>query len=65
MQWTKYNNPSKRKRKPIRKKMDRSDADIIASKQMFDDRARGIEMPLKYYDKISDKLCGQPSRGIY
>lgn len=63
MTWTKYNNPSK-KRKP-RRKLDRTDADILAGKQMLEDKANGIEMPLKYYDEISDRLCSKPSRGIY
>ena len=62
MRFNKYNNPSKRRPK---RKLSRADADIIASKQMFDDRCRGIEMPLKAYDEMSDKLCGKPSREIY
>ena len=63
MQFTKYNNPN-RKRKS-RHKMSRTDADIMAGKQMIDDAANGIEMSLAYYDKISDQFCGKPSRGIY
>lgn len=63
MTWTKYNNPNK-KRRP-RRKLNRTDADILAGKQMIDDVAKGIKMPLKYYDEISDKLCGKPSRNIY
>ena len=62
MKFSKYNNPSRRRPK---RKLSRADADIIASKQMFDDRCRGIEMPLKVYDEMSDKLCGKPSRKIY
>lgn len=63
MTWTKYNNPS-RKRKP-RRKMNRTDADILAGKQMLDDKERGVEMPLKHYDELSDQLCGKPSRNIF
>lgn len=63
MKWNKYNNPSK-KRRP-RHKIDRSDADILAAKQMLDDKERGVEMPLKYYDELSDQLCGKPSRNIF
>lgn len=62
MAWTKYNNPN-RKRK--HKKISRTDADIIAAKNLFDDRCRGIEMPLSFYDEQSDKMCGKPSRKIY
>ena len=62
MRFNKYNNPSKRRTK---RKLSRVDADIIASKQMFDDRCRGVEMSLKTYDEMSDKLCGKPSRNIY
>ena len=63
MTWTKYNNPNK-KRRP-RRKIDRTDADILAAKQMLDDREGGVEMPLKYYDEMSDRLCGKPSRNIF
>lgn len=59
--WSKYNNPNKRR---YSRKLDRSDADVIAAKQMFDDQCRGVKMPLSYYDAISDQLCGMPSRGI-
>ena len=63
MTWTKHNNPS-RKRKP-RRKMDRTDADIIAGKQMIIDSELGYEIVEKTYDEISNKLCGKPSRNIY
>ena len=63
MRFSKYNNPSK-KRKPKRK-MDRTTADIMAGKQMLEDSKRGVVMSLKYYDELSDKLCGKPSRNIY
>lgn len=63
MTWTKYDNPNKN-RKP-RRKIDRTDADILAAKQMLDDKERGVEMSLKYYDEMSDRLCGKPSRNIF
>ena len=63
MTWTKYNNSS-RKRKP-RRKMDRTDADIMADKQMIMDSKLGYEIVEKTYDEISDKLCKKPSRNIY
>ena len=60
--WTKYNNPNRKKR---HHKMSRTDADIIAAKNMFDDQRNGIELPLSCYDKQSDNMCGKPSRNIY
>lgn len=63
MTWNKYNNPSKKRR--LRRKIDRTDADILAAKQMLDDKERGVEMPLKHYDELSDQLCGKPSRNIF
>ena len=63
MTWTKYNNPN-RKRKP-RRKMDRTDADIIAGKQMIMDSKLGYKIVEKTYDEIIDKLCEKPSRNIY
>lgn len=62
MKFTKYNNPSKKK---PRRKMSRTDADIMAGKQMIIDHENGIKMPIEHYDKLSDQLCGKPSRGIY
>lgn len=62
MSFTKYNNPSKRRR---RKYIDRSTADILAAKSMVMDRMSGIEVPLKTYDAYSDRLCNKPSRNIY
>ena len=47
------------------RKISRSDADIIAAKNMVDDLNSGIELPLSYYDQQSDALCGMPSRNIY
>lgn len=63
MKFTKYNNPNKR-RKP-RRKIDRTDADIIAAKAFFDDQQRGTAQPLKYYDRLSDQISGNESRNIY
>ena len=60
--FTRYNNPNKRRKG---RKMSRTDADIMAAKNMLDDRARGIEMPLSYYDQQSDEMCGKESRRIY
>lgn len=57
MRFTKYNN--KRKSKP---KMSRTDADIMAAKQMVIDSKLGYEPIVKTYDEISDKLCGKESR---
>lgn len=56
----KFKKQSKRKHK-----YNRCDADIITAKNMLDDRRNGKEMPLSYYDKMSDELCGKPSRNIY
>lgn len=60
--FTKYNNPNKRK---PRRRLSRTDADIIATKNMIDDRSAGIELPLSYYDDQSDRMSGKPSRNIY
>ena len=51
--FTKCNNPKKRR---VRR-YDRTEADILATKRMLDDRARGEEMPLETYQHIADKLC--------
>ena len=32
---------------------------------MIDDSENGVKKSLSYYDEISDKLSGNPSRGIY
>ena len=58
MKFSKYN-----KRRSCRRT--RTDADIIASKIYFDDRVNGKEKPFAEYDRISDRLCGKPSRNIY
>jgi hypothetical protein len=54
-----------KKSRNTRYKMDRTTADIMAGKQMILDAKKGIEMPIEHYDKISDKLCGKPSRNLY
>ena len=63
MRFSKYNNPNK-KRKP-RKKLSRTDADIVASKAMIDDMRLGYNLGLQYYDELSDRLCGKESRHLY
>jgi hypothetical protein len=60
--FTKNNNPNRRKR---RKYADRTTADITAAKMSLDDSARGVDLPLSFYDHISDKMSGKPSRNIY
>jgi hypothetical protein len=62
MRFTKYNNPNKKR---SHKKLSRTDADIIAAKNMFDDRSRGVDLPLSVYDRQSDIMSGKPSRNIY
>lgn len=57
MRFTKYNNKRKAK-----SKMSRTDADIIAAKQMVIDSKLGYDPIVKTYDEISDKLCGKESR---
>lgn len=57
MRFTKYNNKRKSK-----SKMGRTDADIMAAKQMIIDSKLGYEPIVKTYDEISDKLCGKESR---
>lgn len=54
MTWTKYNNPNK-KRKP-RRKMDKTDADILAGKQMIIDSKLGYKTVEKTYEEISNKM---------
>lgn len=63
MVWTKYNNPSKKRK--LKRKIDRIDADIMAGKQMLIDNKLGYETVEKTYDEISDRLCGKSSRNIY
>lgn len=56
---------AKFKRKRYKRVINRTDADIIAAKNMLDDKRRGIDLPLSFYDKQSDAMCGKPSRKIY
>lgn len=56
MRFSKYNNPSKRR---SRKRLDRTEADIIATKNMLDDRRKGIEMPIEFYEWQSNKMQGK------
>lgn len=54
MTWNKYNNPS-RKRRP-RRKMDKTDADILTGKQMIIDNKLGYKTVEKTYEEISYKM---------
>ena len=54
MTWNKYNNPNK-KRRP-RRKIDRTDADILAGKQMIIDSKLGYQTVEKTYEEISNKM---------
>lgn len=56
MKFTKYNNPNKRR---ARKRLSKTDADILATKNMLDDRRNGIEMPLDFYEWQSMKNAGE------
>lgn len=60
--FSKYNNPNK---KHYRRPISRTDADIIATKALFDDKVRGEAKPLSFYDSLSDSLSGKESRHIY
>lgn len=72
MKFTKQNNSN---RKRFHKKMGRAEADIMTARMMLDDHIEAVrlakkgienkELPLSYYDAISDRLCGLPSRNIY
>ena len=48
MKFTKYNNPSKRR---PRKRLNKSEADIIAVKNMLIDKRLGYEVPVSVYDE--------------
>ena len=50
--FTKYNNPSKRKR--TRKPLDWNDRCILAGKAMIEDRQIGIELPVEVYEDAFD-----------
>lgn len=56
MRFSKYNNPNKRR---ARKRMSKTEADILATKNMLDDRRNGIEMPLDFYEWQSNKMQGK------
>ncbi len=56
MRFSKYNNPNKRR---ARKRLSKTDADIMATKNMLDDRRKGIEMPIDFYEWQSKKLQGR------
>jgi len=53
MKFTKYNNPNKKKYK---RKFNKTEADIMAGKQMVIDNNLGYKIVPKTYDEISDKL---------
>ena len=54
MTWTKYNNPNKKRRS--KRKVDRTDADILAAKQMIIDSKLGYQTIEKTYEEISNKM---------
>ena len=56
MRFSKYNNPNKRR---ARKRLSKTDADILATKNMLDDRRNGIEMPLDFYEWESKRMRGK------
>lgn len=56
MRFSKYNNPNKRR---ARKRLSKTDADIIATKNMLDDRRNGIEGPIEFYEWQSKKMQGK------
>lgn len=56
MKFTKYNNPNKRR---PRKRLSKTDADIIATKNMLDDRSKGIDCPIEFYEEQSNKIQGK------
>ena len=60
MKFTKYT-----AKKHRRRKLSRTDADILAGKALIDDIKAGHKQELSFYDAISDQLSGKPSRGIY
>ena len=54
MTWNKYNNPNKKRRS--KRKIDKTDADILAGKQMIIDSKLGHQTVEKTYEKISNKM---------
>lgn len=60
-QFSKSWNPSKKR---VRNKLSRTDADILATKSMLTDKKLGYDAPVSTYDRMSDKLSGEQSRGL-
>ena len=56
MRFSKYNNPNKRR---SRKRLSKTDSDIIATKNMLDDRRNGIDCPIEFYEEQSRRLQGK------
>lgn len=56
MRFSKYNNPNKRR---ARKRLDKTEADILATKNMLDDRMNGIDCPIEFYEWQSKKMQGK------
>ena len=56
MRFSKYNNPNKRRK---RKRLTKTEADIVATKNMLDYRRKGIELPVDFYEWQSKKLQGK------
>lgn len=56
MRFSKYNNPNKRR---ARKRFSKTDADITATKNMLDDRRKGIECPIEFYEWESKRMQGK------
>lgn len=54
MTWNKYNNPNKKHRS--KRKIDKTDADILAAKQMIIDSKLGYQTVEKTYEEISNKM---------
>ena len=46
MRFSKYNNPNKRR---ARKRLDRTEADIIAKKKMLNERRNATDCPIECY----------------
>ena len=55
MRFSEYN-PNKRRK---RKRLTKTDADIIATKNMLDDRRNGIDCPIEFYELQSKKMQGK------
>lgn len=54
MKWNKYNNPNKKRKS--KHKINKTDADILAGKQMIIDSKLGYQTVEKTYEKISNKM---------